>query len=182
MNITPRVPRSILVSLQETLSNYYPEYSSKIKEWKSENTASNVDIRWDRIYSYSQMFDQASQKIDEFGETNTMVLTFSSAITVKGALGDVARFRMNLSRKYNVNKNHKKIEVDKLFLSTANSSKGLERDHVLVFLTFPLEKAFSCFLQQQRWRPPRPGRVGPTAGSMAVRALHTDQLTGWLPG
>lgn len=145
MDITPRVPRNILLSLQETLSNYYPEFSNKIKNWNSENTDSNVDIQWDRIYSYSQMFEQCSQKIDEFGETNTMVLTFSSAITVKGALGDVARFRMNLSRKYNVNKNHKKIETDKLFLSTANSSKGLERDHVLVFLTFPLERAFSCF-------------------------------------
>ena len=145
MNITPRVPRKILLSLQKTLSDYYPEFSQKIEHWKSENINSDLDISWNRLYSYSQMFEQAKSKINEYGEENTMILTFSSAITVKGALGDVARFRMNLSAEYDVNKNHKKIEVDKLFLSTANSSKGLERDHVVVFLTFPLERAFSNF-------------------------------------
>ena len=75
-----------------------------------------------------------------------MILTFSSAITVKGALGDVARLRRFLSQKeYDVNKNHKSMDVEKLFLSTANSSKGLERDNVLAILTFPLERAFVNF-------------------------------------
>ena len=146
MNITPRVPRNILSSLQSTLSDYYPEFSHEIAAWRSDNTTSEAKVTWNRLYSYTQMFDQAKQKIDEYGETNTMVLTFSSAITVKGALGDVARFRMQLlSDEYQVNKNHKQIETDKLFLSTANSSKGLERDHVVVFMTFPLERAFSSF-------------------------------------
>jgi len=146
MNITPRVPRNILYSLQKTLSDYYPEFSHEISAWKSDNKTSEAQVNWHRLYSYSQMFDKAKEKIDEFGEMNTMVLTFSSAITVKGALGDVARFRMQLlSDGYDVNKNHKQIETDKLFLSTSNSSKGLERDHVIVFMTFPLERAFSNF-------------------------------------
>lgn len=146
MNITPRVPRNILYSLQKTLSDYYPEFSHEISSWKSDNKTSTAKVSWHRLYSYGQMFDKAKEKIDEYGEKNTMVLTFSSAITVKGALGDVARFRMQLlSDHYDVNKNHKQIETDKLFLSTANSSKGLERDHVVVFMTFPLERAFSNF-------------------------------------
>ena len=82
----------------------------------------------------------------EHPQQETMILTFSSAITVKGALGDVARLRRFLSQKeYDVNKNHKSMDVEKLFLSTANSSKGLERDNVLAILTFPLERAFVNF-------------------------------------
>jgi len=146
MNITPRVPRNILFSLQKTLSEYYPEFSHEIAGWKSNNITSKATVTWNRLYSYSDIFKAAKQKIDLYGEKNTMILTFSSAITVKGALGDVARFRMQLvGQNYDLNKNHKKIEEDKLFLSTANSSKGLERDHVVVFLTFPLERAFSNF-------------------------------------
>lgn len=34
------------------------------------------------------------------------------------------------------------MDPTKYFLTTANSSKGLERDYVIVFLTFPLERAF----------------------------------------
>ena len=37
------------------------------------------------------------------------------------------------------------MDPNKLFLSTANSSKGLERDYVLCVLTFPLELAFMNF-------------------------------------
>jgi hypothetical protein len=72
-----------------------------------------------------------------------MILTFSSAITVKGAMGDVARVRRFMCENgFKVNMNHKKLDPDTYFLTTANSSKGLERDYVIVFLTFPLERAF----------------------------------------
>lgn len=145
MNITPRVPSNILSSLQHTLSDYYPEFSHEIACWKSDNTVSQAKVTWNRINSYKEIYSNAREKIDTYGEKNTMILTFSSAITVKGSLGDVARMRMELIGDYDVNKNHKKIEHDKLFLSTANSSKGLERDHVIVFMTFPLELAFSNF-------------------------------------
>ena len=146
MNITPRVPRNILDSLKKTLTDYYPEFSHEIAGWKSQNKSSTAKVSWNRLYSYSQTFTAVKEKIDLYGEKDTMVLTFSSAITVKGALGDVARFRMQLiNEKYDINKNHKQLEDDKLFLSTANSSKGLERKHVVVVLTFPLELAFSNF-------------------------------------
>lgn len=146
MNITPRVPRNILNSLKKTLAEYYPEFSHEIAGWKSQNKTSQAKVSWHRMYNYKQIFDASKEKIDLYGEKNTMILTFSSAITVKGALGDVARLRMNLlEKRYNLNKNHKKYEEDKLFLTTSNSSKGLERDHVIVFMTFPLERAFSNF-------------------------------------
>ena len=77
-----------------------------------------------------------------------MILTFSSAITVKGAMGDISRFRTDLMLKgYKLNNNYKLMNNDRLFLSTVNSSKGLERDYVIIFLTFPLEKAFINFSQ-----------------------------------
>jgi hypothetical protein len=58
-------------------------------------------------------------------------------------MGDIARIRRFLCESgYVVNMNHKKQEPGSIFLSTANSSKGLERDYVIVFLTFPLERAF----------------------------------------
>jgi len=146
MKETPRVPKRILSTLQKTLTEYYPEFGDEIAEWKSSNEISMEKTEWKRFYSYSQLFDVTKEFVREHGETNVMVLTFSSAITVKGAMGDLARIRRNLVQNdIKVNKNHKRMEEDKLFLSTSNSSKGLERDYVLALLTFPLERAFSNF-------------------------------------
>ena len=146
MKETPRVPKKILSSLQKTLIEYYPEFESEIVEWKSSNEISSEKVEWKRFYSYSQLFEICKEFIKKHGETNVMILTFSSAITVKGAMGDLARIRRNLlGEGIKVNKNHKRLEEDKVFLSTSNSSKGLERDHVLALLTFPLERAFSNF-------------------------------------
>ena len=146
MKETPRVPKKILSSLQKTLIEYYPEFESEIVEWKSSNEISSEKVEWKRFYSYSQLFEICKEFIKQHGETNVMILTFSSAITVKGAMGDLARIRRNLlGEGIKVNKNHKRLEEDKVFLSTSNSSKGLERDHVLALLTFPLERAFSNF-------------------------------------
>lgn len=146
MKETPRVPKKILSSLQETLTDYYPEFEEEIQDWKSSNEISGEKVEWKRFYSYTQLFGVSKDFIEQYGEKNVMILTFSSAITVKGAMGDLARIRRNLiGDGYNVNKNHKRIEEDKVFLSTSNSSKGLERDYVLALLTFPLERAFSNF-------------------------------------
>lgn len=61
-------------------------------------------------------------------------------------MGDLCRFRQFLQKKnYLVNRNYKSMDHDKLFLSTVNSSKGLERPHVFIALTFPLELAFANF-------------------------------------
>lgn len=146
MKETPRVPKNILKNVKESLSSYYPEFEDEIKEWKSSNTESDTKIEWHRFYNYSDIF----KKIDEFLKTHdplkSMILTFSSAITVKGAMGDLARIRRYLtSNGYDVNKNHKKMDYDKLFLSTVNSSKGLEREYVFIVSTFKLERAFVNF-------------------------------------
>lgn len=146
MKETPRVPEKILSMLQRTLVDYYPEFEQEIQSWSSSNKISTDKVSWKRFYSYTQLFGVCKDFIQQYGEENSMILTFSSAITVKGAMGDLARIRRNLiGDGYNVNKNHKRIEEDKVFLSTSNSSKGLERDYVLVLLTFPLERAFSNF-------------------------------------
>ena len=146
MKETPRVPQKILQIMKKTLTEYYPEMEEKIVEWTSSNTHSDQSIFFDRIYNYSQIFKKIRESIDKYGPENLMLLTFSSAITVKGAMGDVARLRRHLlGEGVDVNKNHKRIEEGKVFLSTANSSKGLERDYVVIFLTFPLEKAFANF-------------------------------------
>ena len=146
MKETPRVPLPILESLQETLTEFYPEFEEEISGWRSSNKISAEKVEWKRFYSYTQLFGVCKDFIELYNEKDVMILTFSSAITVKGAMGDLARIRRNLiGQGFNVNKNHKRIEEDKVFLSTSNSSKGLERDHVLVLLTFPLERAFSNF-------------------------------------
>lgn len=61
-------------------------------------------------------------------------------------MGDLSRFRQFLLKNnFVVNKNYKSMDPDKLFLSTVNSSKGLERPFVFIALTFPLELAFANF-------------------------------------
>ena len=75
-----------------------------------------------------------------------MILTFSSAITVRGSLGDVSRVRrFFVENEIPVNANHKLMKDEAVFISTVNSSKGLERKHVFCLLTFPLELAFANF-------------------------------------
>ena len=145
MKQTPRVPKPILLMLQQTLTSYYPEFTDEISQWKSLNNKSTAEIEWNRFYGYSQLFDICDSFVNTYDEDKCMILTFSSAITVKGALGDLSRLRNRLLQNYDLNTNHKKLEEGKLFLSTANSSKGLERDYVLVILTFPLERAFTNF-------------------------------------
>jgi hypothetical protein len=143
MNETPRVPPKTLQTLQTALKTYYPEFEEKIDSWKSSNSTSNADIEWRRLNSYNHIFDELKDFCREHTPEETMILTFSSAITVRGSMGDVARFRKFLfSEGFDVNTNHKRNDPNSYFLSTANSSKGLERDYVICFLTFPLEKAF----------------------------------------
>jgi hypothetical protein len=143
MSVTPRVPPKTLESIKTALKVYYPEFKDNIDKWKSLNTVSNADIEWKRFHSYSGIFDELKEFLKYHKPADTMILTFSSAITVRGAMGDVARIRRFLSENnIKVNQDHKKLDPDTFFLTTANSSKGLERDNVIIFLTFPLEKAF----------------------------------------
>lgn len=146
MKETPRVPKNILKTLQYTLTKNYPEFEDQIKNWESSNNHSDCDVCWRKFYNYNQTFQIMQEFVDTYDHKDVMILSFSSAITVKGNMGDVARFRKFLQQQgYDLNNNHKKIDPDKIFLSTANSSKGLERDYVLCILSFPLELAFINF-------------------------------------
>jgi hypothetical protein len=146
MYITPRVPQNNLNTLKRALKIHYPEFKDKIDTWKSSNINSKADIEWKRFNSYSNIYSELKDFLGVHAPKETMIITFSSAITVKGAMGDIARMRRYLSENgFDVNTDHKKQDSEKLFLSTAHSSKGLERDYVIVFLTFPLEKAFVHF-------------------------------------
>ncbi|NBZ96820.1 MAG: hypothetical protein EBR40_10415 [Proteobacteria bacterium] len=146
---TPRVPALILEEIKEALIKYYPEFSCAIPFWKSSSNyilQQEKGIEWVPFSSYRFVYQNLEQKIKNVNPEEVMILTFSSAITVRGSLGDIARFRKYFQSKgYSINSNHKKMMDDRLFLTTANSSKGLERDIVYCVLTFPLELAFSNF-------------------------------------
>ena len=143
MTDTPRVPSNNLNTLKKALSIHYPEFKDKIANWKSSNTVSESDIEWRNFNSYTHIHQELTNFLNLHSPEEAMIITFSSAITVKGAMGDVARLRRFLCESgFNVNLNHKKQETENYFLSTAHSSKGLERDYVIIFLTFPLERAF----------------------------------------
>ena len=142
---TPRVPVNILNSLRHALSQFYPEFQDEFGKWTSKNKLTG-NITWQQFKNYKQMFTDVVNFVNKYEYSETMVLTFSSSVTVRGALGDVSRIRNMLCEQgIPVNYNHKSMDSDKVFLSTSNSSKGLERRHVLVILTFPLEQAFLNF-------------------------------------
>jgi len=146
MKETPRVPGKMLENVKDSLKSYYPEFQSEIDQWRSSSLDTDSEIEWHRFYNYSELYKKMDEFIDTHDPLKSMILTFSSAITVKGAMGDLARIRRHLINKgHDVNHNHKKMDHDKLFLSTVNSSKGLERDHVFIVSTFPLERAFVNF-------------------------------------
>lgn len=146
MKNTPRVPEKILREISTALLQFYPEFRSTISQWSSSNTVSQANISWHSFSSYKDVFQDLLEFCNKHEAKDVMILTFSSAITVRGSLGDVARVRKFLNTNGIVtNANHKNMLEDRVFLSTANSSKGLERKHVFCFLTFPLEKAFSNF-------------------------------------
>lgn len=146
MKETPRIPQNILNNLKNSLQNYYPEFKNEIEDWKSSSLVTDTEIEWKQFDNYTGIFKDIEGFLEKYPPEKCMILTFSSAITVKGAMGDLARVRRYLCAKgYDMNKNHKRMDYEKLFLSTANSSKGLERDYVLLVSTFPLEKAFINF-------------------------------------
>jgi hypothetical protein len=147
MTNTPRVPNPILVEIKSALYNHYPEFQHTIQKWTSSNQETfEKGISWNSFSSYGNVFKEMEDFVKFHGCKNSMILVFSSAITVRGTLGDVSRVRRYFSQKnIPLNANHKQMNDDALFISTVNSSKGLERDHVFCFLTFPLEMAFSNF-------------------------------------
>lgn len=143
---TPRVPKNILNEIRIALGNFYPELTDEFSKWKSQNTTTDGRLSWHQFSTYKEIFDKLLVFCSQHDHKDIMVLTFSSSITVRGTLGDVSRIRNFLKGKnIPVNHNHKMMDHDKVFLSTANSSKGLERKFVFIILSFPLEKAFLNF-------------------------------------
>jgi len=144
---TPRVPLPILSEMKKALLKFYPEFHQTIQNWCSTSPInSNTKIEWVQFKTYSNVYKEILARLKILDHKKTMILTFSSAITVRGSLGDVARFRKIFETQgISLNQNHKRMMDDRLFLSTVNSSKGLERDHVICILTFPLELAFANF-------------------------------------
>jgi hypothetical protein len=143
---TPRVPKNILNEIRVALGNFYPELTDEFSKWKSQNTTTDGKLAWHQFSTYKEIFDKLLVFCSQHDHKDIMILTFSSSITVRGTLGDVSRIRNFLKGKnIPVNHNHKMMDHDKVFLSTANSSKGLERKFVFIILSFPLEKAFLNF-------------------------------------
>lgn len=147
MKETPRVPNNIFKDIKTALTKFYPEYQEQIVEWKSLNTTSDHAIQWIPYETYTELYKNMFEFLDTHDHKKSMILTFSSCITVRGSLGDLARIRQLIEKKkdVSVNCNYKNMDKNSLFLSTANSSKGLERDFVFIVSTFPLEKAFINF-------------------------------------
>jgi hypothetical protein len=146
MKDTPRVPRKILSEIKTALKKSYPEYTQQIDEWHSSSPVEEAKITWIPFSNYGVLYKKMFEFLDTYPHEKSMILTFSSCITVKGALGDLARVRRIIQQKnINVNTNYKSMDKNMLFLSTANSSKGLEREYVFIMSTFPLEKAFINF-------------------------------------
>lgn len=143
---TPRVPIGILDSLRTALSSFYPELSNEFEKWTSKNTVTPGSISWHQFSTYKEIFQNIFDFCTKYDPNDVMILSFSSSITVRGTLGDVSRIRNFLKHKnIPVNNNHKQMDKNCVFVSTANSSKGLERKHIFIVLTFPLEKAFINF-------------------------------------
>ena len=147
MTETPRVTKPVLHEIKKALCRFYPEMCTTINSWKSLSKIDDTHkIKWKGFRSYQDVYSKMMGFIEQHGADKVMILTFSAAITVRGAMGDIARVRRFLSQNgIETNSSHKKMDDDKVFLSTANSSKGLERDYVFCFLSFPLEKAFANF-------------------------------------
>jgi len=145
---TPRVPNNILLEMKTSLLEYYPEYKDTIEKWTSSSKKIEKDckIKWKSFNTYKEVYNNILEKLKKWNEKETMILTFSSSVTVRGSLGDISRFRRFFySKNIKLNSNHKRMNDESLFLTTVNSSKGLERRNVIVVITFPLENAFSNF-------------------------------------
>jgi hypothetical protein len=146
MTETPRVPQQILDEIQNALYSYYPEFQETISQWKSSSNTIAKGVEWSMFKGYKDIFENIINFIEKYGYEDTMILVFSSAITVRGKLGDVSRVRRFLiEKKIPVNNSHKLMKDNCVFVSTVNSSKGLERKNVFCILTFPLELAFASF-------------------------------------
>jgi hypothetical protein len=135
-----------IIEIKTALKKSYPEYTQQIDEWHSSSPVEEAKITWIPFSNYGVLYKKMFEFLDTYPHEKSMILTFSRLYYCQGALGDLARVRRIIQQKnINVNTNYKSMDKNMLFLSTANSSKGLEREYVFIMSTFPLEKAFINF-------------------------------------
>lgn len=84
MQKTPRVPTTILNEIKRALIHHYPEYTTPISNWYSSNPLQSSKIEWVPIKHYNDSFNHLRIFLQEHKPEECMVLTFSSAITVRG--------------------------------------------------------------------------------------------------
>lgn len=86
MQKTPRVPTTILEEIKRALICHYPEYITPISNWYSSNPLppEETKIQWIAIQHYNDVFRHLTEFLDKHRPEECMVLTFSSAITVRG--------------------------------------------------------------------------------------------------
>lgn len=150
MYITPRVPCKILDEIKDSFLKQYDDKESiyTINKWTSTNSIqTETGIIWEKFRSFREKIEQLKEKFldphSHMNEGNTMILSFSSDVTSGNNFGDIGRIRTILDEKeIKYNSNYKEQENDKLFLTTMNSCKGLERDYVIVFLLQNMDEQF----------------------------------------
>lgn len=86
MQKTPRVPTTILEEIKRALICHYPEYITPISNWYSSNPLppEQTKIQWIAIQHYNDVFRHLTEFLQKYPPDQCMVLTFSSAITVRG--------------------------------------------------------------------------------------------------
>jgi len=84
MQKTPRVPTTILNEIKRALIHHYPEYTTPISNWYSSNPLMTSRIEWVPIKHYNDSFEHLRAFLQQHKPEECMVLTFSSAITVRG--------------------------------------------------------------------------------------------------
>ena len=84
MQKTPRVPVTILDEIKRALIHHYPEYTTPISNWYSSNPLETSKIEWVPIKHYNDSFHHLRTFLQQHKPEECMVLTFSSAITVRG--------------------------------------------------------------------------------------------------
>ena len=160
MYITPRVPEKILEKLKKVFKEHYSEKITNLPfdSWKSESDEKEADINWFEFNNFVEVYNRISNSFkirdgenreiyDQEKIRNSMILTYTSEITVENKCGDIHRGKKILMENGMdeswINSEYKIKESNKLFMSTMASSKGLEADNVIVIVSENIDSKHS---------------------------------------
>ena len=138
---TPRVPPQILDILKEKYNEYYENrFESTISRWESTSNIVDEGFHFIPFHNFKNVCTTIVNEhlTDQHKIKNTMILTYTSEFTVGNNCGDIHRIKQQLKSQFRglpINMKYKQKEDDKLFITTMQSSKGLERDHVIVIIS-----------------------------------------------